>query len=157
MANEKIKKNKLSDSLKAPGSWQDIFLAISVHLTGFTEFELHTTGMADTYYETLNGESDQDNLVKFICKVRDVLHDFEADEIGLTKQIETELIKNAPFTDLARRIILLWYTGIWTTKGVPAMVSTSSYIEGLIWKAAETHPAGALQQGYGSWAELPLR
>ncbi len=156
MAN-KQKKDAAGASAPAPGNWQNIFLTLSVHLTGFTEFELLTTGMLDAYYATVNAKSDSISLKNFIREVQEILRDFGPFEVAMAEQIEVRLVKQAPFNDLARRIILLWYTGIWTTEGVPAMVNASAYMQGLIWQAAETHPAGALQPGYGSWAELPLK
>ena len=155
MANKKIK-NSPDCTVEAPADWKNIFLTISVLLTGFTEFELQTTGMLDTYYETVSANSDPKSVDSFASEVSKILRDFGPFEVAMNEQIEARLIKQAPFDDLARQIMLLWYTGIWTTAGVPAMVNTSAYFQGLIWQAANTHPAGALQPGYGSWAELPL-
>ena len=59
----------------------------------------------------------------------------------------------------------VWYSGQWQ----PALVveeskslqtarniSPEAYIQGLVWAAANTHPPGAKQPGYGSWALPPL-
>jgi hypothetical protein len=46
----------------------------------------------------------------------------------------------------------MWYNGNWGQN----VVSGQAYIQGLIWDAAEAHPPGAKQPGYGSWAIPPL-
>ena len=44
-----------------------------------------------------------------------------------------------------------------TTSPRSTQIDAPSYVQGLMWEAAETHPPGAKQPGYGSWAEPPIR
>lgn len=139
------------------------FLKISVHLTGFGQNELLATGMHETYYYTIMKETDQDNVRSFFIKAQEILDKNSNNESQLKKDIKEILIPSTAFMDLAKRIILLWYTGIWTTKnavvgknGRMFMVSAEAYQQSLIWVAAETHPAGAKQTGFDSWAYPPL-
>jgi hypothetical protein len=140
------------------------FLDISVYLTGFNKNELLATGMHETYYYTIMKEPDQDNVRAFFKEAQKIMDEFGANETQLNEEIAKRLIPTNNYFELAKRIILVWYTGIWTDKvmingkleDVSAMISGDSYAEGLIWAAAETHPAGAKQPGYGSWALPPL-
>jgi arsenate reductase-like glutaredoxin family protein len=138
-----------------------IFLDISVFLTGFGRNELLATGMHETYYYTIMKEPDQDNVRAFFNKAESLMKKYGKDEKKLIKEIANELIPESQYQELAKRIILLWYTGIWTTfhptiTKVSEMVCPEAYEQGLIWAAAETHPAGARQPGYDSWSKRPL-
>lgn len=140
------------------------FLDISVLLTGFRKNELLATGMPETYYYTIMKEPDQDNVRLFFNEAQQIMNEHRNHEDRLHSAIAQQLIPTEKYLELAKRIILLWYTGIWTkvvlVEGQPVkssfMISGKSYAEGLIWAAAETHPAGAKQPGYGSWALPPL-
>ena len=57
---------------------------------------------------------------------------------------------------LAKKIILLWYEGMWVEAGKSEVISSQSFIEGLMWPAAKTHASGAKQPGFGSWSHPPL-
>jgi hypothetical protein len=154
------------ESLKVEVTEMDYqtFLDISVHLTGFNKNELLATGMPETYYYTIMKETDQDNVRAFFKQAKDLIDKYGSGDNELNKQISQHLLPVENFLELGRRIILLWYTGIWTsiviTNGKPIsssnMISSASYSEGLIWVAAETHPAGAKQPGYASWGLPPL-
>jgi hypothetical protein len=136
------------------------FLDISVHLTGFGKNELLATGMHETYYYTIMKEPDQDNVRAFFKEAQKIMDTHGDNEVELNKQIAEHLIPTIKYVELAKRIILVWYTGIWTTitlHAEPVMISSESYAEGLIWKVAETHPAGAKQPGFGSWEEPPIK
>jgi hypothetical protein len=60
---------------------------------------------------------------------------------------------------IAKNIMRLWYTGTWRKDPndafSSAVVSARAYQEGLMWKVAHSHPAGAKQPGFGSWSDLP--
>jgi hypothetical protein len=154
------------ESLKVEVTEMDYqtFLDISVRLTGFNKNELLATGMPETYYYAIMKEADQDNVRAFFKEAQKIMNEYGDNETNLNGQICHQLIPSAKYYELAKRIILLWYTGIWTsiviTNGKPIsssnMISSQSYSEGLIWVAAETHPAGAKQPGYASWSLPPL-
>jgi hypothetical protein len=150
-----------------------VFLKLSEKLTGFSEEDLQGTGMLETYYYVLMKEQDQEGIRAFFKKADQVLKnsDVHAEiKAAFIDLPDTATRPQTPFDQmqyegLAQRIILLWYTGIWTTmnwkdklsqNARTAMVSAEAYKEGLIWVAAETHPAGAKQPGYGSWSRKPL-
>lgn len=150
-----------------------LFLALSAKLTGYSEEELQGAGMLETYYGVLMKEQDQDGIRAFLKKAHQVLEssDVEAEiQTAFIDLPDTATRPQTPYDEmsydgLAPRIILLWYTGIWTTMNSEdtrsqqdrtAMVSAEAYEEGLIWSTAETHPAGAKQPGYGSWEAPPL-
>ena len=40
---------------------------------------------------------------------------------------------------------------------VTRIISAEAYMEGLLWRAAGTHPQGAKQPGYGSWSFPPVQ
>jgi hypothetical protein len=149
------------------------FLSLSSRLTGFSEVDLQGTGMLETYYATLMKEDDQDGVRNFFKKVKQIIDSGQKIDENI-KVTFIDLLDDAPgsnptfdqmpYRGLAQRTILLWYTGIWTTMNWSdrksqqertAMVSARAYEEGLIWVAAETHPAGAKQPGYGSWSRVP--
>ncbi|MGA8027534.1 MAG: hypothetical protein WB992_10325, partial [Bryobacteraceae bacterium] len=148
-----------------------VFLSLSYLLTGFDEVELQGTGMLETYYCVLMKEDDQEGVRGFLKKAREILNSANPHQEIKKTLIEPPVAANAsrfdqmPYQGLAQRIILLWYTGIWTTMNWSdkksqqertAMVSAEAYKEGLIWAAAETHPAGAKQPGYNSWSQPPV-
>jgi hypothetical protein len=140
------------------------FLDISVHLTGYKKNELLATGMHETYYYTIMKEADQDNVRAFFKEAQAIMDEFGKNIDQMNEEIAKRLFPADKYLELARRIILMWYTGIWTsivmTNGKPKsttdMISGETYTEGLIWKTAETHPAGAKQPGWGSWAFPPF-
>jgi hypothetical protein len=136
------------------------FLDISVELTGFGKKELSATGMPETYYFTIMKDYDQDEVRAFFKEAQSILNQYDGNPTGLELGIRQRLFPRSTFKRLAQRIILLWYTGIWTSvldkEEKSEMVSGEAYVQGLIWAAAETHPAGAKQPGFGSWSTKPL-
>jgi hypothetical protein len=168
--NESVPASKL----KQPDPDLGVFLQISAALTGYSEVKLESTGMLDDYFCVLMKEQDHEGVRAFLAKAKQILPP-NADVIKNIKKAFIDLPNtatrtNTPFDQmsyngLAQRIILLWYTGIWTTmnwKGTKsqddrtAVVSAQAYQEGLIWETAGTHPSGAKQPGFGSWHEPPI-
>lgn len=139
------------------------FLAISAWLTGFEQVELQGTGMVDTYYQTVIAKNGAADVDYFFAEAAAILAETAGDEAQTLAQIKSRLIPDSCYNSLAKNIILMWYTGEWYTQtDDPSTISSSqingeSYVQGLMWTAAETHPPGAKQPGYGSWAEPPIR
>lgn len=131
-----------------------IFEEISSVLTGFSKIELEATGMINKYFETILLNSIADDVNFFFEKAATLLAEphLIGSEADLEYAISTQLIPSSNYNGLAKNIILLWYTGNWGSK----VVSADSYIQGLMWNAGHTHPPGAKQPGYGSWAIAPL-
>jgi len=130
-------------------SEKELFLKISVALTGFNEAELEGTGMVDTYYQTILENNTTDVITYFFRAVETIFEDSNGDE---EKAIETVLMPATAFNGLAQNIINMWYLGNWGQN----VVSGKAYTQGLVWDAAETHPPGAKQPGYGTWSMPPL-
>ena len=127
------------------------FVDISVYLCGFDSAELQGTGMAQKYFEVILLNSDPDDVRPFFDAVGRVLS-YAPSLARIEAEIAANLMSVDAYRALARNIIVLWYTGNWN--GIP--VSAEAYKQGLMWIAAETHPSGAKQPGYGSWASLPV-
>jgi hypothetical protein len=140
---------------KAVSEYRDEFLQLSILLTGFSQTELESTGMVGTYFRTLIDRTEASILKPFFENVVEILKlDTVVDR---NKAISTELIPDSAYNGTAKRIILMWYEGLWTTAGAaPQVISSQAYAQGLMWPAAKTHPAGAKQPGHGSWQHEPL-
>lgn len=140
---------------------QALFLAISVRLTGFEAVELEGTGMTQTYFDTLSNNTAPDVLALFFEDAAAILA--LQDDDAIDAAIRSRLMPDSSYDATAKALILMWYTGEWYTGiGESANVASTqidgpSYVQGLMWEAAETHPPGAKQPGYGSWAEPPIR
>lgn len=126
-----------------------LFLEVSALLTGFTETELRATGMLETYYNTVLQNSDREFVDYFFEDVKVLLAGPKGD---IESTLETQFMPASAYGNIAQQLIILWYTGNWGN----SVVSSASYIQGLMWDAGQTHPPGAKQPGYGSWAEKPL-
>lgn len=140
---------------------QGLFLAISARLTGFEVVELEGTGMTQTYFDTLSKKTAAAVLDLFFEEAATILA--LQDEQAIDAAIRSRLMPDSSYQATAKVIILMWYTGMWytgigTSSGVAStQIDGPSYVQGLMWEAAEAHPPGAKQPGYGSWAEPPIR
>ncbi|MDR6763758.1 hypothetical protein J2Y38_003982 [Flavobacterium sp. 2755] len=133
-----------------PNSHTKLFLEVSALLTGFSKTELKATGMLETYYNTILKNTDKQDIDYFFLDVHVLLNDKSKKNIEAA--LASQFMAASAYNGLAKNIIILWYTGNWGND----VVSSASYIQGLMWNAAHTHPPGAKQPGYGSWAERPL-
>ncbi|AVP97601.1 hypothetical protein C7S18_10500 [Ahniella affigens] len=117
--------------------------------------------MTQTYFDTLSRETAPDVLNWFFAESSAILA--LRDESAIDQAIRARLMPDSSYDGTAKAIILMWYTGEWYTNiGDPtAMISTQidgpSYVQGLMWTAADAHPPGAKQPGFGSWAEPPIQ
>jgi hypothetical protein len=148
---------------------KDLFLSLSSALTGFTMEELQGTGMLDTYYTTF-----ADIVDSAICaRLWDTWYQVIRESAGhgrerLNQLIRADIYTSAEFGPLARNIIGMWYLGNWSQ--LPAawrsqfgakasdsdhVISAQAYQQSLVWIVMGSHPAGAKQPGYGSWAQPP--
>jgi len=48
-----------------------------------------------------------------------------------------------------------WIKYYGSTNNVDFIVSAESYVNGLVWPAIGSHPMGAKQEGFGTWAFKP--
>jgi hypothetical protein len=152
------------------------FLRLSSHLTGFQKDDLESTGMSNDYFRVLMKEHDQESVRAFLSKAEAILK-LKSDEIDdelkrvfvdppIAAQQPNPPFEQLSYQGLAQRIIFLWYTGIWTTMNWKdtqsdqqrtALVSSQAYLQGLIWRTADTHPSGGKYPGFGSWSMQPFR
>lgn len=135
---------------------EEIFLRISVHLTGFSRTDLQGTGMLEAYYKKTLDEcitaNEGDTLQSFLREAEAILDRHGEDDRSISNDIASSLLPYQKFADLIKNIITLWYLGNWGSE----VLSPQSYTQGLIWEIADSHPPGAKQPGYGSWAMKPL-
>lgn len=129
------------------------FLTISTYLTGYSEVELLGTGLLETYFNVFIEKFSPETLHYFFTEVDEILLESADDEDKINAAIATRLIPDSAYDGIGKNIILVWYTGNWGSD----VISKQSYQQGLMWDAAEAHPPGAKQPGYGSWSSLPIR
>ena len=134
-------------------STPELFLEISAFLTGFTETELTGTGMLATYYNAVLSKSPPQAVASFFADMADFLHNKPDDPAKVMKEKFMPLDR---YNGLTQYIINMWYTGNWGLGYNGVVISAASYIQGLMWETGHTHPAGAKQPGYASWAFKPL-
>lgn len=130
------------------GANKETFLSISIHLTGFNEMELLGTGMLDTYFNVVMNKNSHKDVTTFFATVDKIL---AAPEDQIIDMIAEELMPQAYFSGMTQNIIIMWYMGSWMN----TIINPTSYTQGLIWKAADTHPPGAKQPGFASWENAP--
>lgn len=129
----------------------EAFLRLSAALTGFDRLTLLGTGQAPTYFDWVTSHADLADLQILWQVGRGPL-----DEATLEK-----LLALSTLGAIAKQINYLWYTGQWKDPFVPGfaapttIVSPAAYEQGLVWRAAQAHPAGARQTGYASWSLPP--
>jgi hypothetical protein len=140
-----------------------LFIGISSYLTGFEVIDLAGTGMAPTYLATVEKETSSDILVPFFETTERILRTGAGDSSAINAMIAADLFPVSRYGGLAQNIIFMWYTGQWAPTVSAATnleqvrnISPEAYVQGLVWTAADTHPPGAKQPGYGSWASPPL-
>jgi len=137
-------------------SSQRAFYSLSAALTGFDTFDLHATGVGDTYFATAQarlGEATLGALLRGWQRIeREQPNSSDARDAALTR----EILQTAEFGPSARRIIMLWYTGSWYASPDDAsVVSPQAYTAGLMWQAVGGHAMGANPQGFGAWTLPP--
>jgi hypothetical protein len=139
-----------------------LFLDLSAHLTGFSVVELQATGMAKTYLNAAAAGTPDDWRAFLECAAT-VLREGRNDEARTHALIARELFPKALFGGLAQNITFMWYSGQWAPTvdasganlATVTNVSAQAYVQGLMWTAAHTHPPGAKQPGFASWARIP--
>lgn len=139
-----------------------LFLELSAHLTGFSVVELQGTGMGETYLNAAATGTPGEWRGFLECAAR-VLREGGGDEARTHALIARELFPQTLFGGLAQNVTSMWYSGQWpptvdasgANLATVTNVSAQAYVQGLMWTAAHTHPPGAKQPGFGSWARVP--
>jgi hypothetical protein len=139
------------------------FLGLSAELTGFEEVELRGTGIVDRHLDWLTA-SFPDVVPELLEAWRSVA---EQSPESREQAVRAAILSDPKLGPFARAVIVLWYTGNWNqlaeswseTYGGHAADQNQAfgyaYPEGLMWKAAGTHPMGAKPTGFGTWAFAP--
>jgi hypothetical protein len=141
------------------------FVALSALLTGFSEVQLWGSGIAGEHLAVLDAVLPADIVSDLI----DAFERLPADDARETA-IATTILADPRLGPIARNLIVLWYSGIWTQLpaawreaygasplDVTRTTSGAAYRAGLQWAVAGAHPPGAKHQGFGSWALEPKR
>ncbi len=146
----------------------ELFVSLSVTLTGFNAAELWGTGMVRTYYNLVPSIIGAGVFGRFMSRWRYTWIRGCGDTALLDDLVTSQIFEDPDFGPIARNVTALWYLGMWnqlsadwrnvhgaSANDVTFVVSPQSYTEGLVWKAIHTHPPAAKQPGYGSWALPP--
>lgn len=152
----------------AQDSALELFLALSVTLTGFTAAELWGTDLVRTYFDLVPAIIGGGVFGRFMSRWRDTYIRGCSHEALLDDLVTSQILEDPEFGPVARNVTALWYLGMWNqlpaewrnvhgawANDITFIVSPKSYTEGLVWKAIHTHPPAAKQPGYGSWALPP--
>jgi hypothetical protein len=141
------------------------FLEVSECLTGFSRVELLATGMARDYESALRKVYGDDVVKQLIREVRAVIKKAGGDEAKLEKLMLARVFNDdtvlcAPAKNLAQ----MWYLGTYLDYTDPTpivifkpttVVSAEAYQQSLVLRDNGSHPSGAKQPGFGSWALGP--
>ena len=146
----------------------DAFLALSVGLTGFTEYDLQGTGMAKAYFSTAARSSASTSCGRSPASTERAVADAGGDADSLIRGLRAHLFAESKLGPVTRNLVKLWYSGYWyqlpeewrkrhgtSERDVTFAVSAESYTEGLLWKAVGSNPPGAKAPGYGTWGDPP--
>ena len=147
----------------------DDFLAFSVVMTGFSNFNLEGTGQASSYFSTTVDVVGEDLVGELLDLYRQVEQDASDDEVTLENGLRNRILSHPKLGPVGRNIIKLWYVGVWyqlpsewrqaygaREKDSTFVVSAQAYPEGLLWPAIGANPSGAKGPGYGTWGEKPV-
>ncbi len=145
------------------------FLELSVTVTGYDAATLEGTGMVDPYLATflqVAGDGPTGQLLERWAAIAAKT----ADPAERERFVEAQLLPDPTVGPLTSNLAVLWYLGQWNqlppdwrqAHGARAgdqtrIVSPEAYVQGLVWPAIGTHPQGAKQPGFGSWALPPRR
>ncbi|OLT16570.1 hypothetical protein BJF79_18290 [Actinomadura sp. CNU-125] len=135
------------------------FVRLCIPLTGFAEFDLYGTGMAQLYLDTARAQVGEKHFAEFL----------EAWKAAYEAGAGVELLTPTQL-EIARAVTYLWYSGAWPRLAPAAhadlrreqanaefVVAPGAYVEGLVWRTFHGHPAGAKPPGFGTWGVRPPR
>ena len=146
----------------------DAFVELSAELTGFSAFDLHATGNAGAFCDTVARIVGDDVLDALAAAFAQARTEAAGDRDAAARLIRRDIMSDLRLGPVARNVIKLWYVGIWyeldpdwvdaygaSEDNVTFGVSAASYTEGLLWPAVGANPPGAKGPGYGSWTGPP--
>lgn len=146
----------------------EIFIQLSVALTGFKRTDLLGTGMAFAYFEIMSERTGHEASSELWKESKKLFKIADKDEEKLVIEIRKHIMSHSMYGPMARGLIKLWYLGQWEAmpghwrnlygnhlSDVNQIISSDSYREGLVWTAIGAHPMGAKQPGFGTWSGPP--
>lgn len=148
------------------------FVQLSDALTGYDHAELYGTGMVDVYLGTLTAIVGDGMTGRLLQRWADIVEagggDPHREPHKMDGLLRHQMLDDDTLGPVARNLAFLWYTGQWNqlpadwrdANGANALdqtyiISPDAYVQGLVWQAIHSHPMGAKQPGYGSWALPP--
>ncbi|MBL4704595.1 MAG: hypothetical protein JKY54_08745 [Flavobacteriales bacterium] len=142
------------------------FRKMSAVFTGFSQADLQGTGLNELLFNTIQKTLATGILNELLELFDDLCHKHEQ-QSAFKDEVRKQIFESEKYGPLARNIIQVWYTGTWyqmaddwikyygSTNNVDFIVSAESYVNGLVWPAIGSHPMGAKQEGFGTWAFKP--
>ena len=137
---------------------RDEFLALSAELTGFDRFDLEATGCADEYLEMWRRKVPQDVRATLGSTWTKIEAEAGGDPKQTTARVGKEIFGLTNLAGPAKSLVQMWLLGVWVNPQNSydaTTVSANAYRQGLVWTVAGTHPQGARQPGFGTWADPP--
>jgi hypothetical protein len=120
------------------------FLSLSEYLTGETGLD---RGLAQSHFRRLQSTADADTISKLLLRWGAAQED-----PALIGELVAKIVSDADLGPLAKRLILLWYTGgIKNAAGRWEIETPADYFGALAWKVVGSHPPGLSNQFYGHW------
>ncbi|HEY0378124.1 MAG TPA: hypothetical protein VGC87_14495 [Pyrinomonadaceae bacterium] len=153
----------------APDPLVPVFIALSNFLTGFDDLD-QNPGLAQTYLTRLRNETAYGAaLDALLAELEPNVSNPQAlgqQVLGSTAFFVPPVppATEAQLTDLAQRIVILWYTAtIATVPTDPAeqpvyvfgTPQDNQYVSALMWPAAQAHPMGYSTEDFGYWDKPP--
>lgn len=144
------------------------FVNLSAILTGYSSDRLMPAidpiGLAKQYLDYLQNKQvdvKQNYIDQLFTSFANI-----ADQPGITpeqlaQEVENKILKDRDIGPIAKRIMRLWYLGVWYKNEPPkpfedgTVISMNAYIRGLSWDAIQAHPMGYSEMRYGYWANSP--
>lgn len=132
------------------------FLDLSVHLTGFSKIDLLGTGMLDVYFNKFMTAVGITDSKSFWQQANAILGESQGKEDQAAGMIRKQLMGDPDNAAVAKKIIIMWYTGSWPDDQMNStVISAEAYKASLMWTVFQAHVPGARQPGYGSWSLSP--
>lgn len=153
---------------------RESFLLICSEITGYSDFELESTGVVDTYFQLLPKILGPQITQEFATSIDYVLST-RPDTPERQAAVDEALRPPSLFWPVISALASLWYLGTWNqlpdswyaAVGLPLpgpsdagrthVPSQLAYIEQLSYRTAFAHAPGANPTGFGSWSEAPLQ
>ena len=147
----------------------DYFYKLSEILTGYNLVVLYGTGQGEFYFTSLQDILGEELVTELLTEFELAFNKSSSKRTkDLEAMIKKDLFANDKWGAVCKNIIKMWYMGNWyqmptqwqqnyvnSTMDTYKVLSTNSYIQGLVWKAMGRHPKSAKQPGYATWSFPP--